>query len=74
MKLDSQARKTMPKSEFAIPAQKKYPINDKIHAQLAKGRATQMFNKGKLSASERAKIHAKADRVLGKTFHSHKGI
>jgi hypothetical protein len=70
--LTTAERKQMPKSDFAVPNEKKYPVNDKTHAQLAKGRATQMFNKGKISAAEKSSIHAKANRVLGKTYHTHK--
>tara|TARA_R110000868_G_C10972576_1_gene770485 strand:+ start:23130 stop:23276 length:147 start_codon:yes stop_codon:yes gene_type:complete len=37
---------------------------DKAHAANAKARATQMENKGKLSAGSKAKIDAKANRIL----------
>jgi hypothetical protein len=40
---------------------------NKSHAANAKARATQMVNKGKLSAASAAKIRAKANRVLGKS-------
>lgn len=46
---------------------------DKRHAGLAKGRATQQFAKGRLSSGQKAAIDAKANRVIGHTFHSHKG-
>jgi hypothetical protein len=39
---------------------------DASHAENAKARATQMVNKGRLSASSAAKIRAKANAVLGK--------
>jgi hypothetical protein len=39
-------------------------MENKAHAQNAKARATQMVNKGKLSESAKAKIDAKANRVL----------
>lgn len=64
-KLTSTKRKKIPKSEFGLPGEKKYPMNDKSHARNAKARASQMENKGKLSASSKEKIDAKADRVLG---------
>jgi hypothetical protein len=73
MKLNTVSRNKLPAKEFALPSERKYPVNDKTHAQLAKGRATQMFNQGKISASEKAKIHAKANRVLGKSFHNYPG-
>jgi len=63
-KLTAAARKKMPKKEFAGPG-KSYPIENKSHAANAKARASQMEAKGKLSASEKAKIDAKANKVLG---------
>ena len=42
-------------------------------AQLAKGRATLMYEKGRLSGTAKAKIDAKANGVIGHSFHSHKG-
>jgi hypothetical protein len=39
-------------------------MSDKAHAKNAKARATQMENKGKLSSSSKAKIDAKANRIL----------
>lgn len=65
-KLSSQRRKKLPKSEFGLPGEKKYPMPDKSHAKNAKARATQMVNKGKLSESSKDKIDAKANRMLGK--------
>lgn len=64
-KLTATKRKKIPSSEFAGP-DRSYPVNDKSHARNAKARASEMENKGKLSASSKAKIDAKADRVLGK--------
>ena len=65
-KLDAEKRNKLPKSSFGLPGERKYPIPDKKHAILAKGRATQMLHEGKLSASSAAKIKAKANRKLGK--------
>jgi hypothetical protein len=59
------ARQEMPASEFGMPGSRKYPMPDKSHAANAKARATQMVNKGKLSASSKAQIDAKANRILG---------
>ena len=66
MKLTSKSRNALKKSEFGLPAEKKYPMPDKSHAANAKARATQMVNKGKLSESAKKKIDAKANKVLGK--------
>lgn len=64
-KLTTKKRNKLPKSEFAGP-HRSYPVNDKNHARNAKARASEMENKGKLSASAKAKIDAKANKVLGK--------
>jgi hypothetical protein len=65
-KLTTEGRKKIPKSEFGLPGEKKYPMPDKSHARNAKARASQMEKKGKLSASSKEKIDAKADKMLGK--------
>ena len=66
-KLDTKERKKIPKGEFGLPGKRAYPMEDKSHARNAKARASEMENKGKLSASAKAKIDAKADKVLGKS-------
>lgn len=65
-KLNAKRRNSLPKSEFALPESRKYPVDTKARAANAKARATQMENKGKLSASSKAKIDAKANRILDK--------
>jgi hypothetical protein len=59
-------KNTEPKSEFGLPEQGKYPMPDASHAQNAKARASQMEHQGKLSAADKKKIDAKADRILKK--------
>lgn len=66
MKLKAAARKRIPKGEFGLPGQRKYPMPDREHAANAKARATQMVKRGKLSAASAARIRAKANRILGK--------
>lgn len=63
--LSTQQRNTMPQSEFALPGGR-YPIMDPEHAANAKARATQMYDKGKLSLVAKKLIDSKADRKLGK--------
>ena len=63
-KLTAKSRAKIAKSDFGLPGEKKYPMPDRAHAANAKARATQMENKGKLSASSKAKIDAKANRIL----------
>jgi hypothetical protein len=59
-KLTAKARKAIPTSKFAGPG-RSYPIEDKAHARNAKARASQFA-----SPALKARIDAKADRVLGK--------
>lgn len=66
-KLTAKTRKALPKSDFALPESRKYPVQNKSHAVNAKARAEQMENKGKISTSTKAKIDAKANKVLAKS-------
>jgi hypothetical protein len=65
-RLTARRRKKLPKSKFALPGSRKYPVDTKARAANAKGRATQMYKRGRISKSTRDRIHAKANRVLGK--------
>lgn len=64
-KLTAGTRNSLPGSKFGEPGARKYPMPDKGHAANAKARATQMVEKGKLSATAAARIRAKANRILG---------
>ena len=66
-KLTSKQRKDLPKKEFGLQGERKYPMPDKSHAANAKARATQMVKKGKLSSAQKSKIDAKANKVLGES-------
>lgn len=72
-KLKAKERNKLPKSDFGLPGEKKYPMPDKSHAANAKARATQQVKKGNLSPSSKAKIDAKANRVLDKGKRGSKG-
>jgi hypothetical protein len=63
-KLKDEDRDELPKSKFALPEERKYPIEDEAHARNAKARAAQQEKAGKLSVSDRKKVDAAADRVL----------
>lgn len=63
-KLTTAARKAIPASKFGIPGSRKYPMPDASHAQVAKGRATQMVSKGKLSPAMASRIRAKAGKIM----------
>lgn len=72
-KLTTEQRNRLPDSAFAIPSERKYPINDKNHARNAKARASQMKEKGELSESAMKRIDAKANRLLDKGHRGGKG-
>ena len=59
-------RRELPKSDFGLPGSEKYPMPDRRHAVNAKARASPQEAQGKLTASAKKQIDAKADRVLGK--------
>ena len=65
-KLTTSQRNKLPKSDFAEPGDRKYPMPDRAHAANAKARASQQYNKGNLSKGELSKIDAKANKKLGK--------
>ena len=65
-KLNAKKRNALPTSEFALPKNRKYPVDTRARAANAKSRASQMEKKGKLSESAKEKIDAKANKVLGK--------
>ncbi len=72
--LSAAGRKKIPTSKFGLPAKAKtaagkaasgsYPMPDKAHAANAKARAAQQVAKGNLSSGQKARIVAKANRVL----------
>jgi len=64
--LNAKTRNTLPKSDFAEPDKRAYPIEDKAHARNAKARASQAVKAGRMSKAEEAKIDEKADKVLKK--------
>jgi len=63
-KLKTTTRNKLPKSEFAEPDKRAYPVEDKPHARNAKARASQAVKAGRMSAAEEARIDSKADKVL----------
>lgn len=73
-KLSSAERRKIPFSKFGLPGKGdgpqgkgsgSYPMPDKKHAAVAKGYAKRFA-----SPAERAKIDAKANRILGKSSKS----
>ena len=69
-KLTSKERDALPDSAFAIPSERKYPINDASHKRNAKARASEMENKGVISSKIKSMIDKKADsRMSHEKFH-----
>lgn len=65
-KLTTDKRNALTDAKFALPAERKYPIENKTHAANAKARATQAVDAGRMSKETGAKIDAKANKVLSK--------
>lgn len=64
-KLTTKQRNALPDSAFPGPG-RSYPVDTKARAAVAKGRATQMENVGKLSPNAADKVRAAANKVLKK--------
>ena len=65
-RLTTEGRKRLPKSDFGLPEQKKYPMPDRRHAANAKARATQEEERGLLSAADKKRVDRKADSILAR--------
>jgi hypothetical protein len=65
-KLTASKKNAEPAKDFGLPKERKYPMPDAAHARNAKARASQMEHQGKLSAADKKKIDAKANKILGK--------
>ena len=63
-KLTTKQRNKLPKSDFALPESRSYPVDTKARAANAKARAQQQFDKGNISKGTLAKVDAKANKVL----------
>lgn len=63
-KLTAKKRRSLPKSSFALPGKRAYPVDTRGRAVAAKGRATQAYKKGRISKATKNRIHAKANRRL----------
>lgn len=63
-KLTSEDRNDLPKADFGMPGERKYPMPDRSHAANAKARAQQQYNRGLLSLKMLHQIDNKADKIL----------
>lgn len=59
-RLTAAKRNALPSSDFAIPSQRKYPIEDASHRANAKARASGQAKKGNISRSTEKRIDLKA--------------
>lgn len=66
MDLTTDKRKKLAKALFGLPEDRAYPMPDKNHARLAKSGASRALNVGNITPEQKAKIDAKADKVLDK--------
>lgn len=57
-------RKKLKKTQFGLPSARKYPIDTKMRAGNAKGRAKQQLKKGQLSRSSYNQIVRRANAAL----------
>lgn len=65
--LSTNKRNALADTLFGLPGKRTYPMPDASHARNAKARAAEEFNKGNLSAAEKAQIDRKADKILSKS-------
>lgn len=72
-RLTAAQRAKMPKSEFGLPNTKGFPINDREHAILALGRATQGVDEGTLTPWAAEQIKARARGILKRNKKGKKG-
>jgi hypothetical protein len=80
-KLSSARRRTLPRTVFGLPEQRKYPMPDVSHARNAKARASMMYRRGALSRQQYSRITRKADRIIrlcagrsGRSFRTTRGF
>ena len=64
--MKAKQRNALPAGSFGLPAKRKYPVDTPARAANAKARASQQENAGNLSAAEKAKVDAAANKKLGK--------
>ena len=65
-KLKAKQRKNLPKTAFAYPSQRKYPIHDRAHARNALARAAQKKTMGSYAHVAAAVRRRYPDMAVGK--------
>lgn len=64
-KMKAVERNALPSQKFALPAERKYPINDRAHQVAAKQRASEMEHEGVISMKTKEKIDSAANKAMG---------
>jgi hypothetical protein len=64
--LTTKRRNSLPKSKFALPETRQYPVDTRARAANAKSRAKAQYNAGNMTASTLSRINAAANKVLNK--------
>lgn len=62
--MKSSTRNALPSSKFALPGERKYPVDTPGRARNAPARASEMEHKGVISKATEQKIDAKAHAAL----------
>lgn len=65
-KITTKQRSALPATKFALPAERKYPLDTHNRQVNALARASEMANKGTISRGTEAKIDAAAHKALRK--------
>lgn len=64
--LSTNKRNALADQAFGLPDKRAYPMPDASHARNAKARAAEEFNRGRITAAEKARIERKADEILAR--------
>lgn len=65
MTITALTRRGLPKSEFGLPNERKYPVDTAARARSAKSYASKEEHKGHISKKQEAQIDRKANGKLG---------
>lgn len=63
-KLTTKRRKALPTKKFALPGERKYPVDTRNRAVTAKAYAQKEYDKGNLSEADLNQIRRKANQKL----------
>lgn len=63
-KLTAKQRRAIPASKFALPSERRFPIQDESHARAALSGASRSAHVGNITPSQKATIFSKANKVL----------